>query len=227
MMMHFRVLVLVFACAATAQAQSFLLGGRIGHQDATQRYLNPPVQYERVQGLSGGFAATLAVTPWLAFQAEGLYARKGARLDRVYEMRIDYLEAPILARLSSPIAVRGARPFLVGGVAPAVELRCSGYTTPMTLSYIAVGTEPPRFTEPTLFAPTQGPTTVPLDCDGQRQRHTDRGRVFGGGFSLDRGRHQFVIELRRTRGEDISGYDCCQLRNDATTILIGASRRMR
>ena len=73
------------------------------------------------------------------------------------------------------------------------------------------------------FAPAG---TVPLDCEGMRQHRTDRVRVLGGGVSYERGRQRLTVELRRTRGADISGYDCCQLRNDVTTVLVGVSRQL-
>lgn len=126
-------------------------------------------------------------------------------------MRSDYLEAPLLARFASPVAFRDVRPFLSGGIAPSVELRCSGYTTPIRIdlwSSIPAG-------------------TVPLDCESQRRIHSDRGQVFGGGLLLNRGRQQLTLEVRRTRGQNIAGYgECCSLRNDVTSILIGASHRL-
>jgi hypothetical protein len=197
--------------AEAAQAQSLLLGGRIGRSSAMQHLNEPEFDYSRRLGVSAGVAATFELRSWFALQMEGLYAEKGARLDASYEMRVDYLEFPLLARVASPVAFHGFRPFLDGGLAPSFELRCSGYSSAFYLASIVAG-------------PSQ---RVPLNCDYQRKRHADRGRVLGGGVLFNRGRMQWSGELRRTRGQDISGYRCCDLRNDVTSILIGASRRLR
>jgi len=205
------VVTCAIACSAVAaQAQQLLLGGRIGRTSAMQHLSDPSFDYGRREGLSTGVAATLELRSWFALEMEGLYAEKGARIDGFYEMRIDYLDVPLLARVASPVALYNLRPFLVAGLAPSVELHCSGYTT-----------------NPVAYSSSSNPPgTVPLNCDDQRRHHTDRGEVFGGGILLNRGRMQFTAEFRRTRGQDISGYDCCQLRNDVTSILIGAVNRL-
>jgi hypothetical protein len=97
-------------------------------------------------------------------------------------------------------------------MAPSVELRCSGY---QTLQYPGVQ-----------FAGSPPPGTVPLDCDSQRQRHTDRSQILGGGLAFDRGGSQVSLELRRTRGSDIAGYSCCELRNVVTSFVLGVSRKV-
>jgi hypothetical protein len=211
MRLHFASIALATAVlAGRGQAQPLLIGGLVGGSSATQNVPGQGTQYERRQGLTAGLTATLEVGSWFALQAGALYAEKGARLDRSYEMRNDYLDVPLLARFASPVGFRGIHPFLVAGMAPSVELKCSGYTTP---PHIQTAGNPPG--------------TVPLDCQSQRRHHSDRGRVFGGGVLLNRGLEQLVLEFRRTRGQDISGYDCCQLRNDVEAIVLGVSRRVR
>jgi hypothetical protein len=202
---------LLLVLAASVQAQTFHVGGHVGRTSAKQHVGDPVSTYQVVHGLSAGAFGRLALTPWLAVQADVVYAQKGARWYSSYEMRLDYLEAPLTVRLASPVPLFGARPYLYSGVAPSVELRCGGYTTP-----------------PSILSVYPGPAPVALDCLSQRQRYTDRGTVLGGGVSLQRGRNEVALELRRVRGEDISGYGaCCRLRNDVTTLLLGVSRRLR
>lgn len=204
---------LLLVIAASAQAQTWHVGGHLGRTSAKQHMGDPTYTYEVVHGLSAGVLGRIELTPWLAVQAEAVYVQKGARQSGVYLMRLDYLEAPLTVRLASPVALLGARPFVYSGVAPSVELRCGGYTTPPTIQFSSYWV-PPR--------------TMPLDCASQRQRYTDRGEMLGGGLSLERGRAQFTLDLRRTRGGDIAGYSsCCRLRNDVTTVLFGFSRRFR
>ena len=203
---------LLLAFAASAQAQTFHVGGHLGRTSAKQHVGEPASTYQVIHGLSAGAFGRLELTPWLAVQAEAVYAQKGTRWYSIYEMRLDYLEAPLTVRLASPVAPFGARPYAYSGVAPSVELRCHGYTTPPSILSVY---------------PAPIPTVV-LDCLSQRQRYTDRGAVLGAGVSLQRGRNEVALEFRRVRGEDISGYgDCCRLRNDVRTVLLGVSRRLR
>src|SRR5438034_11548920 len=135
--------VVLWGCAADAEAQAVFVGGRAGLTSATQSLNNPYFGYQRVHGLTGGFAATLEVGRYFAVQAEGLYVEKGARYATTYQMRMAYFETPLLARLSSPFVLSRYRLFALGGMAPSVELRCSGY---QTLQYPGVqfaGSPPP------------------------------------------------------------------------------------
>ena len=215
-MMHPRLLatsiaVVIWGCGS-AEAQTLVLGGRAGLTSATQWLNQPYFGYQRVHGTTAGVAATLELGPYFAVQAEGLYVEKGARYYTSYQMRMSYLEGSLLARLSWPIASSRYRLFALGGMAPSVELRCAGYQT---------------VNNPVVNFFDAPPGTSPLDCDSQRQRHTDRSQVMGGGLAFDRGPSQVTLEFRRTRGSDIAGYDCCQLRNDVTSFLLGVSRKLR
>ena len=180
----------------------------MGVTSTTQTLTNPTFKYEPLRAASAGVYASVELTEWLGVQAEAGYVKKGGRIDRIYEMRLAYLETPVMLRLATPFAIRGARAFGVLGAASSVELNCSGYTTPPSIQSV------------------NPPGTLDLDCDGQRKHRTDRGDVIGGGLSLDRGGRRVTLELRRTRGRDISGYNCCELRNDVTSIVVGVAGRL-
>jgi hypothetical protein len=201
-------------CATAAlDAQQLYVGPRLGTTSAVQHAQG--YTYEHLHGMTAGLSATFEVNSWIAVQAEALYVRKGARNEpNLYEMSLDYLEAPVLARIGSPLGKSTLRPFLTAGVAPAEEIRCGGYRQFAYPNVQLYGSIPPG--------------TGRLDCDSQRTRHSDFSSVFGGGVSFNNGPMQFTAEIRRTRGRDIGpgGYGCCQLRNDVTSVLIGASRRV-
>lgn len=77
-----------------------------------------------LRGLVAGVFATLPVTAWLQVQPEALYAVKGASFDDgaiSAQVRLDYLEVPVLARFFR----RGGRVgyYATGGPFVAVGLR--------------------------------------------------------------------------------------------------------
>ncbi|HEU4995068.1 MAG TPA: hypothetical protein VFT29_09610 [Gemmatimonadaceae bacterium] len=210
-MRRFLTVALLLIGAHVALAQGLLVGASVGRTSATQHHSQRSFDYDRVHGATAAATALVELFPWLGLQAEAAYAERGGRQGQFYEMRIDYLELPLLARAATPFAYHGLRAVLLGGVSWGVEYRCSGYTVPPT---ILNRSSPP-------------PGSVPLDCSSQRLRYSDRGRVVGGGIQLDHGEYRFSLEARRFRGRDIAGYSCCALTNDATAITIGAARRLR
>lgn len=208
---------LLGSSAATASAQQIFAGARFGASWASQRSSIPFTDYGPRQGIIAGFSGTVELGRFVALQAEADYAQKGARLADTYKMQVDYLEVPLLARLTAP-GWRGVRAFAAMGVAPAVELRCGGYTSGMyRLDFLSSSS----------MAYPGGTFRVPLDCNSQRLRYSDRGEIFAGGLLLDNGPRQVSVEIRRVSGGDISGYGCCELRNQTTSLVFGISRRLR
>jgi hypothetical protein len=210
--MSIRLAVLAFAFVpAVVGAQSLLLGARVGSSSATQQgaYHTQGYTYGSLSGRTAGLSATVEFGPFIALQVEELYTEKGGRFEyNLYEMRVDYLDFPIMARLSTP-SVSGARGYVVGGWAPGVEVQCSGYTSP-----------------PSVQSRSRPPAgKVAIDCDSYRHYREDRSLVTGLGALYDRGRTQYSLEIRRMRGSDIGGDYA--LRNTYTTIMLGASRRLR
>jgi hypothetical protein len=209
--MHIRLAVLALAfVSSVVEAQSLLLGARAGSSSAKQHgdYHIRGYTYGSLAGRTAGLSATVEFGPFVALQVEELYTEKGGRFEDSYEMRVDYLDFPILARLSTP-TVSGARGYVVGGWAPGIELQCSGYTmAPSTQSR----SRPPA-------------GTVAINCDSHRYHRQDRSLVTGLGALYDRGRTQYSLEIRRLRGSDIG--NMFALRNTYTALMFGASRRLR
>src|SRR4051812_6464177 len=156
-------------CATAPLGAQLYVGPRVGATSAIQR---PSFDYyQRLTGGTAGVNATLELSSWIAVEAEASYVQKGARYDRTYQMRLDYVETPVLLRLGSPLGASTIRPFLVGGIAPAEELRCSGYTGQIVFGGALTASAIP-------------PGTRLLNCDDQRSRHADFSSVLGGGFSF-------------------------------------------
>lgn len=85
----------------------------------------------RLVGLVAGGWFRTASTPRFSFQVEGLFSEKGVRFDAVaidfdtvgtVEIRVRYLEIPLLARVDLGASRSTTRVFVVGGAAPAFEL---------------------------------------------------------------------------------------------------------
>lgn len=81
-------------------------------------------------GLVAGMFVTLPLTSWLELQPEALYAAKGAKLDATgvkIQAVLDYLEVPVLARLSRR-AGGTWRYYAAAGPSLALRLRAKSRT---------------------------------------------------------------------------------------------------
>jgi hypothetical protein len=204
-----RVAVVALLPLSIALSQSLYLGVQGGTTSATQHETTGR-GYEAVHRLSGGVTASVEFTRWLAVQAEALYAQKGSRSGEFYEVRLDYVEVPLMVRLSTPFELAGLRAFVTGGGAGAWERGCSGWNA-LTLDLWP-----------------GAPVTVLQGCPTQRQKRGDLSLVSGMGLAYHAGSQLLSVEIRHTSGiSSISGYSCCSLRNDATSVLVGASVKLR
>jgi len=77
-------------------------------------------------GLVAGGWVRVPATPWLMMQLEGLFSEKGVKfdatalgLDSSAELRVRYLEFPVLARVNVAGSGPATRVFVLGGAAPA------------------------------------------------------------------------------------------------------------
>jgi hypothetical protein len=114
-----------------ALAQGLELGVKAGVNIATERFQGDegsPSVDPRIGAVAGVFA-TLHLLSWLDLQSEGLYAMKGTRLDLEgvqSSVWLDYLEVPILARVSRGGGAR--RYFVAAGPSVGVRLRARART---------------------------------------------------------------------------------------------------
>ena len=83
----------------------------------------------RLLGAVGGVWVRLAPAARLSFQFEGLFSEKGVRfepnefgLENPADVRVRYIEIPVLARADFGASGSAARAFVVGGAAPAFKL---------------------------------------------------------------------------------------------------------
>lgn len=96
---------LALLCSGPAFAQGLGLGVKGGVNIATERIEGDeggPSLDSRI-GVVAGMFATVPLTSWLDLQPEALYAMKGARLNLggvKASVGLDYLEVPVLARIS-------------------------------------------------------------------------------------------------------------------------------
>jgi len=190
--------------SASLNAQTLSIGVKAGPTSSWQTGWCCE-EYSSRPGLTGGLTGSLAISRVFGLQAEILFAEKGIRGPAGFVMRQDYLEVPLLVRATRP---RGAlaSPVLLVGVAPALELSCSGVTTQLTL------------------ASSESTPHVPLECDSWRTFRGELGLVLAVGLDVPTGRAVWTSELRFTRGlSDLTrGWDYIpQTKNRALVLMFG------
>jgi hypothetical protein len=176
----FAVLVLGIFLPFSAQAQSTEFGFKGGINIATYGGDDAEDLDSRTGIIVGGsFAFNLS--PMFSIQPELLYAMKGAKSDDEFgsfTVKHDYLELPVLARLTIPTAPGSSfRPSLFAGPALGIELSCDleGTDEGVTLSA----------------------SCSDFDLD---TKTVDFGMVFGGELGLDRGGMRIGLEARYNLG---------------------------
>ena len=124
-------------------AQAIALGIKAGPNSSRQAgwCCGDPNPFDARQGMAAGLTATVGLSPVLGLQVEALFAQKGIQGTAGFFMRQEYLELPVLVRATG-LNGRAVSPVLLLGVAPALELSCTGRTTPPTIALAGVGTPP-------------------------------------------------------------------------------------
>lgn len=218
-----RTLLVLTLLAEPVLAQTLLVGVRAGQARPRIAWSSTRVSPTREPAVTTGLSATLDVRRWIALEADLLVVEKGMRQvaespETILqparppdELRINYVEMPVLLRLASPWSVLGVQPFLNGGAAPAYEISC--------LSHLA---------EAPLGGGRIGPLTS-RDCTFWRQTKWDFALAGGGGLLLRRPAYQISISSRRTYGVR----DLRTRMNDATAFnetrafLVGFAARVK
>ena len=112
---------------ASTFAQQFGLKGGINFASLTPEEDDEPDSSRRL-GPVGGLWLGAALNTRVSLQVEGLFSEKGVKFNLEAlgvddaEIRVRYLEIPVLARGDFGAAGAPTRVFVVGGVAPAFEL---------------------------------------------------------------------------------------------------------
>ena len=121
-------LLLIFVLSTSTFAQGIKVGikGGVNLSKVVNKDLTIKPDYKK--GFSGGFFASFGLGP-LAFQPEALFTMKGAQLKEELlsvvnnvNINMNYLEIPILAKISIPLT-KGVRINLLAG--PSVALKLS------------------------------------------------------------------------------------------------------
>jgi hypothetical protein len=176
----FGILLLALFLPFSAQAQSTEFGFKGGVNIATFSGDEVGDADSRIGMIVGGSFA-FNVSPMFSIQPELLYAMKGAKFsdpDFSVTFKHDYLEIPILARLTVPTAPGSSlRPSLLAGPALGIELSCD-------------------------IEGQEDGVTVSSSCSNfdLNTKSTDFGLVFGGELGIDRGGMRIGLELRYNLG---------------------------
>ena len=169
---------------ANLQAQTLAVSTEAG-VSVTQ--LTTPGQYWGSRtGYLLGASASVSLTSWLAVQAGVRVHEQGAAVPGDFEMRIRYLEVPVLARISIGRTDWLVRPVVMGGVARSTELSCAAQVVPGSGNLQAP------------LPPTQ--PMQPIDCIAWRTDLFDYSAVVGAGVEIRLGRLRAALVGQYARG---------------------------
>ncbi len=124
--------VLVLVCSGPAGAQGLAIGvrGGVNLADVALDADGAAPSFDSRIGLVAGAFVTLPITSWIELQPEVLYSGKGARLEQEgieSKLVLDYLEVPVLARVSGN-AFGTTRYYVVAGPTAGFRMRAKTRT---------------------------------------------------------------------------------------------------
>lgn len=191
--------------AAPASAQFGIKGGR-----NLSRFIGEDAYDETKTGLNFGGAFTLLGLGPVSVGPELYYAQKGGvreQNDVRHEIGLDYVEVPLLARLTLPGRI--LRPYVTGGPAYAWRLNCD------------VEREEGA-------APPAGDECVAADFSNREAavRTADRGLVLGGGLAVNvLNVGGVTLDARMVRGlaRITEGQEGPDVKNHALSLMVGYS----
>ena len=190
---------------ANLQAQALTLGTEAGV--SVTQLASPGRHWDSHTGPLVGASLSASFTPWLAVQAGLRLHEKGAAGPWGYEIRILYLEFPLLVRVGVGSEDWRVRPLGTFGLAPATELSCNEqvYVVPLSLD-------------------AASPAFTPTDCTDVRTDHFDLGVVAGGGVEVRLGGLRAAAVGQYTRGtHNIASGLGFSVYNRATSIVLSVS----
>jgi hypothetical protein len=200
-------MVLTAAFAAQAQAQGVKVGIRGGINSSTFSGdgVNDETTDRRTGAVLGGFLVFSPSSFW-SIQPEVLWSQMGAKGDEGgedIELKLTYIQIPVLARVNFAGTEGGIRPhFLLG---PSVSFKIGCDAEALGLSF---------------------------DCDDEEFdtgiKGTDFGLVFGAGLGLPMGPGELTVDGRLYQGlskifEDDGSTDDDEVKNEAWQLLAGFS----
>ncbi|MGD8494590.1 MAG: porin family protein [Gemmatimonadales bacterium] len=151
----------VCALAAAAQpalAQQNMIGVKGGFVSADLNTSNVEGTFDARTGFAGGAFLQVNVGQSFSIQPEALYVAKGSDVDGNFEVKLSYLEVPILLQYHIPAAV--VSPRLFAGPSLAFEMSCDL---------------------------AQGGVSITCDEGDTQTKSADFGLVFGAGVDVPAG----------------------------------------
>ena len=120
------VAALVLSLPAAASAQEVGVKAGVNFASLTPEEDEDP-DMSRLPGFVGGLWIRIARSGRFSFQGEGLFSEKGVTVEAPsfggpFDIRVRYLEIPLLARADLGADGSSPRAFVAGGVAPAFKL---------------------------------------------------------------------------------------------------------
>jgi len=123
------VVVAVFLiCPSSAPAQEIGVKAGVNSASLTPEEDEDPDLSRHIGPIGGGWVRTPS-TGRFSFQVEGLYSEKGVKFEAAgfrSEVRLGYVEIPLLARADFGASGSTTRAFVVGGAAPAFNVLARG-----------------------------------------------------------------------------------------------------
>ena len=120
--------------AATARAQGVTAGVKGGVSIANIQFIEEEehIDFDSRVGFTGGLFVVWPATAPIALQMEALYGQRGASIQDLgtsVQLKLDYFEVPVLARLSTPRNASGTAFHVFGGPSFALRVRARGTAT--------------------------------------------------------------------------------------------------
>jgi len=210
-MRSFRVVLagaLALAVAAPLSGQGLRGGVKVGIASATLSGDDVDDAESRTAFWGGGFL-TFPLAPGFAIQPEVLYASKGVAATGAFDgdveaqLRIAYIEVPILAKFTVGTSI--ARPYFFAGPTIGFRVSCE-------------------------VEVSGGGISITADCDESDEedvefKSTDIGAVFGAGFDYDLSGVTLVVDGRYGLGLStiVDGPGDPDVKNRAFAFLVGLS----
>lgn len=198
------VLAVAIADASEDSPWSFGLKGGINLADLRGDDVDVDTDFRL--GATGGGFLTYSISDWFALQPEILYSQKGAEFGETIAGapvevtgKLDYLEIPILAKLTIPINSTFTPNLFIG---PAFSFLLSAK----------------------LKAEAMGVTIIDLDTK-DFQKSFDVGLVFGGGIDIAVGTGKITADTRYVMGlmniDDPEVGDAPDVKNSVISFMVG------
>lgn len=197
---------LLLLASTPLSAQGPTLGVKFGASEARQQFSGSGGYESRTPARTAPTVSLTAAMPVrgpVGIQLEASYAPKGHSYPNGSTLNSDYLEIPLLLRVSAARA-RAVMPVVLLGVAPAFELSCGGEVLPATVG-------------------RRNPSLQPRDCNFDRQTRYDFGYIGALGMDVPMRRGVFTAEVRYAHGAQnlVPRFQFVRVFNRSVSLLFG------